>query len=199
MKKDIGLVSMVFLMGILMLGVGTKAFAEVNLGVNANAGIRADMKANLDQMKAERETFRQKLMTEKEDFRKDIAQRRSVFRERAQKMLTERFDMAVKVLESFQARIQSRIDKQKAEGKDTTAAQASLDAAKIKLTEAKAKIAEVKALIPDSDVKVTADIFANIKLGARDAKDLLKEVHQDMVTAITSLKANNDDNQGDDN
>ena len=58
------------------------------------------------------------------------------------------------------------------------------------------QVLEIKNLIPTTCENVTADVFEKVKIGARDAKDLLKEsreaLHQS-VKEIRALKDKDDD------
>ncbi len=179
----------------LMLSFGMRALAETNLGLNVNTsvkagniGVRADMKAQLDALKAERESFVQSVQAQKADFQKNILAERTAFRGRVEEMMKNRFVEAVRNLENLEARIQARVDLEKAAGKDTASAEAFLATAKTKLAAVKVQLASLQTLIPTTDTKVTADVFANIKIGAHSAKEALKEVHGALVEAIKSLK-----------
>ncbi len=181
----------------LMLGMAPNAFAQNGaLGGTLGTGVKTDrieartaMQANIEAMKANRATFVTDLQARKAEFQANITTRRTEFRGRTNEMLSQRFEVAVRNLERLHDRIVLRVEKADAEGRDTTDAKVALAKFQTDMATAKAKIAEVKALVPTTDEKVTADIFANIKLGARDAKDSLKLAHQDLVSAIISLKA----------
>ena len=104
-------------------------------------------------------------------------------------MISLGFESALKSLELAQSRVAVVIEKLNAAGVDTSVATDALNLSKSKLDEAKVKIAEVKALIPSTDEAVTAEVFEQIKLGARVAKDLLKESHENIKSAISALKS----------
>lgn len=93
-------------------------------------------------------------------------------------------------LDSLAARIQTRIGKIQAEGKDMTAASAKLVEAQKKIAEAKAELAKLKtanATMVASAKPATA--FANIK--NRSAKTVvvkIKEAHKALVDTITIMK-----------
>ena len=140
------------------------------------------------EIKDKKEEFKKEVKTQKEEFKKNIEQKKSDFRGKAQEMISKGFEEAVKNIESLQTRVATRIAKDKTASKDTTLAETSFANSKTKLDAAKLKIAEVKLLIPADDTKITADTFEKVKLGARDAKDLLKEAHQELVNAVKSLK-----------
>lgn len=200
------------MVGFLMLSLGTVASAQTTttsttvqtrtageLRTQERQTINTDRTALKQEIQAKRDAFKKDLRDQRDSFMKEVkilkaefqknnAQKKEEFRGRAQEMLSKEFDMAVRNLEALQARVASRISKEKLAGKDTTIEETALANSKIQLDAAKIKIAEVKALIPIDGAKITDDIFEKIKLGARDAKDLLKQVHQELIHAVTGLK-----------
>ena len=105
-------------------------------------------------------------------------------------MVAKRFEMVITQLEKFQTKVGEIIDKLEAEGKDTTLATEALDLSKQKLTDAKAKLLEVKNLIPDDGcANMTSEIFGQIKQGAREAKDLLKESREALHQAVKEIRS----------
>lgn len=154
--------------------------------------MRADIKDSdktPEERKTERETFKKEVEAKKIEFRANIKEKRTEFRMKAKEILVERFQNAIQKLEDIQARVASRIAKVKAEGKDITSAETALTNSKAKLEAAKAKLAEVKAILPSTDAEVTADLFEKIKVGTREAQDLLKESRSELKNAIDVLKA----------
>jgi hypothetical protein len=93
--------------------------------------------------------------------------------------LERRFGFYARRLTNIADRIQSRIDKVKATGKDTTAAQAKLDSARQALTQAttdgQAAIAALRAITPAP--------WAQQKDAFMAAKDLAKKARQEFVDA----------------
>lgn len=159
-----------------------------------------------ERMKKDQENFRANFMKEgksfgdevrmrKEEFRKFGADKRMEFWNNAKQMFSQRFDVAVTNLERVQVRVSALIDKSAAEGEDTGAATDYLNDSKSKLAEAKVKIAQIKALLPTDGEKVTPEVFEQIKLGAREAKNLLKESHYDLLQAVREIKNLNDDEE----
>jgi chromosome segregation ATPase len=139
-------------------------------------------------LKTERDAFKKEVETEKADFKAHLSEKRAEFRGHALEMVGKRFEALMNNITKLQVRVADRITKLKAAGNDTSKAEVSLALSKSKLADAQAKITAIKALIPTTDVKVTADTFSQIKLGANDAKNLLKEAHAALVDAITLLK-----------
>jgi hypothetical protein len=153
--------------------------------------IQTERQAFIEKMKSERDAFMTELKAKKEEWKAANSEKKEDFKNKAQKMIGERFEAAVTNLERFQTKISDLIEKLEAEGKNTEEAQSGLDMSKQKLSDAKTKIAEVKALIPTDGSKVTPEVFEKIKLLAREAKELLKESREylhDSIEAIKELK-----------
>ncbi len=153
---------------------------------------RAEIKAKQEEFKskidAERSAFKEEVEAKKAEFKANIAEKRSEFRAKAEEMMSKNFEAQTVNIERLQTRVSDEIEKLKAAGADTEKAVEYLAVSKQKLDEAKAKIAEVKALIPTTDSKVTVETFEKVKLGARDAKNLLKESHSNLVEALKTVK-----------
>ena len=200
--------NLIFYFALLGLLVSSVAFAELPFPAGAGKEMRTEAR---EQMKTSREEWRQNLKTERQAFLDDLKQRREAFitelkakkeewklanTERkamfcgaAQRMIGQRFEVAVRNLERFQTRMEELITKLNGEGKDTDAAEESLGQSKDKLDEAKDKIADIRDLIPGDCQSVTPEVWEQIKLGAREAKDLLKESHRYLVDTIQELKS----------
>ncbi|OGI75988.1 hypothetical protein A3C67_01310 [Candidatus Nomurabacteria bacterium RIFCSPHIGHO2_02_FULL_42_19] len=157
--------------------------------------VKTERRDFVEKLKTDREKFRSEVRIKKEEFRSASKERKAEFRSRAREMLSQRFEVVVANLEKIQARVGEIIEKLKADGKDTEDAESYLDLSEQKLEAAKDKVAEIKALIPDTDEKVTPEVFEQIKLLAREAKDLLKESHSALRDAIKEIK----DLRGEDN
>lgn len=211
MKKYIS-----FLLVAIMLGAGT-AYAESNSGSSDSLrpdreAVKAAMEARKElfktKMEEEREAFRQQLEEKRDAFRAEVETRREEFKnatremklkfwDGAKRMLGERFAVAVRNMERLQERVASIIEKLKEDGEDTGAAEEYLETSKDKLADAKSKVDEIKALIPESGEEITPEVFEQIKLKAREARDLIKESHNALKNAVRELKALRDDS-GDD-
>lgn len=142
-----------------------------------------------EQLRADREEFLAELKAKKEAWRTANTERKMMFCGAARNMIGRRFEVAVRNLERFQSRMEELIAKLNGEGKNTDAAEESLDQSKDKLGEAKEKIADIRDLIPENCQSVTPEIWEQIKLGAREAKDLLKESHRNLIDALRELKS----------
>lgn len=152
------------------------------------AKMESERKSFMQSLQSERTAFMAELKSKKEEFKSANQTRKEEFRANAEIMIGEKFDVAVIRLENIQTRVGNVIEKLKTDGKDTVSISESLQLSIQKLTEAKAKIAEIKTMIPDSGVKVTADVFEKIKLSARDAKNLLKESKEYLRQTINEIK-----------
>lgn len=211
MKKYLGL----FVLLAIALLVGTNVVSAETNSTGKNAGwnlkenvkrevkkpdikdgreaFRAEMKTKredfVSKLKTEREAFKTDLEARKEEWKKLNADRKRDFCGKAKEMTTRKFEVAITQLEKFQTRLGEIISKLKTDGKDTTLAQEALDLSKSKLADAKTKLAEIKALMPEGGCEnMTAETFEKIKLGAREAKDLLKESQENLRQALKEIK-----------
>jgi hypothetical protein len=225
MKKYIGFIALAGFM--FSLSLGSLAKAEDNgttnprpdfnntLGEKRDA-FRDDMKARreafvqstaverkafVDDLKAKRDAFMVELKAKKEEWKEANKDKKVKFCQGAREMLENRFRMAITQLEKHQSKVGEVIAKLKADLKDTSVAEAALSLSKQKLADAKAKLAEVKALVPEGGCEnMTPEIFEKIKLGAREAKDLLKESREALHEAIKAVKDLREENKdGDEN
>ena len=149
--------------------------------------MRSDREAFMQKLQADRDAFKVEIEKRKEEFKSATAAQKSEWRGRAQEMIGQRFEVAVRNLERMQGRVADVLEKLDADGKDTTDAENALDLSKQKLDDAKDKIEQIKDLLPDTGDKITTEIFAQIKLLAREAKDLLKESRNNLVQAIKEI------------
>lgn len=193
------------------------AFKEVNKAERdaLKAKFEAQRETFKTQIKTEKEAFVAKLKTEKEAFLAELKnkkeawktvteEKKAEFCEKAKETFSNKFTEAISKLESFQTRVAEAIVSLKADGKDTTAAEEALTLSKTKLADAKAKLAGIKDVVPETTcADMNADVFAQIKLQAREAKDLLKESKINLQTSIKELKTlrglETEDKSGDDN
>jgi len=139
-------------------------------------------------LKSDLGAFKEEVKVGKKEFKSAKPEKKAQFCKAAGNMVSQKFDSAVKNLESFQARLENVIKKLKADGKDTTLAEESLALSKSKLAEAKNKLTNLRALVPASCENVTADTFEQVKLASREVKNLLKEVKSDLQQAVRALK-----------
>lgn len=146
---------------------------------------KQELRSDIESKRAE---FKQKLETQKAEFKANMKDKQTEFRGKAKEILSSRFEAAVKTITNSQTRVSSVIEKLKAKGLDTAQAEVYLSDSKQKLSDAKTKLAEIRALVPDTDEKVTVDVWEKIKQGSNDVKNLIKESHQSLVEAIKVLK-----------
>jgi hypothetical protein len=151
------------------------------------AKMETERQAFLEKLKTERETFKTEIEKQKADFKLAKTEKKQEFLGKAQAMIAQRFEMAIQNLERIQAKVAEAIEKLETDGKDTSDATDALDLSKSKLADAKTKLAAIKALLPDSGEKITPEVFAEVKISAREAKDLLKESRSYLVTAIKEV------------
>ena len=152
--------------------------------------IKTERKAFTDDLKAKRVAFMAEVKAKKDEWRAAKTDAKKRFCEAANNMVTRKFEMAISQLEKFQTRVGEIIAELEADDKNTTLATESLNLSKQKLEEAKTKLADLKELIPEGGCEnMTSEIFGNIKLGAREAKDLLKESREALHQTIKEIKS----------
>jgi len=152
------------------------------------AKIEAERLAFNQTLKTEREAFKAEVGKLKEDWKSNNAEKKAKFCAGATEMTTKKFANVTSKLEEVGTKIEGEITALKEGGKDTSNAESSLDFGKQKLAEAKTKLLEIKALVPADCANMTADTFEKIKLGARDAKNLLKESRESFRAAVKEIK-----------
>lgn len=151
--------------------------------------LQTERKAFVDDLKTKRGAFMTEVKAKKEEWKTARTEARVAFCEKAKEMITKRFEFAITQLEKHQTRVGEIIVQLNTDGKDTTLATESLNLSKQKLADAKTKLSEVKALIPEGGcTNMTSEIFGKIKLGAREAKDLLKESREALRQAVKEIK-----------
>jgi len=155
--------------------------------------LKEQFKENRDTLKAELKTkleaFKAEVKAKKEEFKNQSQELKEKFRQNAQNIIGERFLTAVTNIEKAQSKVGDLISKLEGESKDTGDAKTYLEDSKAKLADAKSKLDQVKNLLPASGVEVSAEDFEKIKIGAREAKDILKESHQALMQAVQELRS----------
>jgi DNA repair exonuclease SbcCD ATPase subunit len=103
--------------------------------------------------------------------------------------MVRRYEAAILRMQKLGDRIQSRIEKARAAGRDVTQAQAALDQARSQWSQAKGTLEEVRGklegVLGAGDPKAA---FQEVKSLLGTMKGQLKSVHQALVEAITTLK-----------
>lgn len=128
-----------------------------------------------------------------QDQRKEL---RARLDEKRKMQISNHFGRMVKRLEAaldrqskLGERIQSRIDKAKANGKNVTKAQTALDKAKVMWQDAKKALDDAKAkfetLLASDDPKT---VFKEVQTLIGTARDKIKGVHAAFVDAVKALK-----------
>ncbi|OGI65307.1 hypothetical protein A3A95_03295 [Candidatus Nomurabacteria bacterium RIFCSPLOWO2_01_FULL_39_18] len=172
-------------------------------GVQWREEMKTRREVFLSSLKSSRETFLAELKSRKEEWKTTRAELKKMFCQKVEEIITRRFEVVIAQLERFQGKVGEIIDKLESDGKDTTLAEEALDLSRAKLADAKAKLAETKGLVPDDCSDMTPELFGKIKLGIREAKDLLKESREALHQAIQEIKnlrvedaQDNDENGG---
>lgn len=148
-------------------------------------------------IKNDRESFLAELKTKKEAWKAEKAEKKQEFCSNAKEMIGKRFETVIKQLEVFQTRVEDSIKKLEVEKKDTKLAKDALALSISKLKDAKIKLAEIKKLVPEICTDVTPETFEKIKIGAREAKNLLKESREYLHTAVAEIKILRNENKND--
>jgi hypothetical protein len=96
------------------------------------------------------------------------------------------FNATVERLEKLIERIESRIAKVKADGKDTSVSEGFVAQAKAHLSEAKTSIARFASI--DLSADKAKENFSAVKEVAREVKEHIKEAHKALSEAVRALK-----------
>lgn len=152
-------------------------------------GLTEERKAFIEKMKSERESFMQELKTKREAFRQATLEQKNEFCSKAKRAWGERFGMSINALEKIQDRVEGIIEKFTADEKNTEKAEEYLELSREKSDAAKEKLKNTKAELPTDCSKLTPEDYEKIKLGTREAKDLLKESREYLHQAIGELKS----------
>lgn len=151
--------------------------------------IKTERDAFKEKLKTERDTFLAELKAKKEEWKNTREDKKLQFCEKAKEAFSGKFTQAIAKLGEFQTRVSGVITKLEADGKDTTRAEEALALSKTKLAEAKTKLDAIKNVVPENSCEnMTPELFEQIKLQAREAKDLLKESKNYLHDSIKELK-----------
>lgn len=142
-----------------------------------------------ENVQQKREQVREQVQQKREQVRERLAEKRKQLIRDHFKRMMKRFDAALERLKKIGERIQSRIDKAKANGKDVASAQTALDRAKASWQEAKSAVDDIKgkleSVLSADDPKAA---FKDVQNLIEAARDKIKAAHAAMVDAITALK-----------
>src|SRR3989344_1285713 len=150
--------------------------------------IISERKANTSEIRDQRKDLieaRKASSTEIRDQRKD--QRKELARGHLV-AITRRYEIAVKQFENLAGRIQSRIDKMKTAGADTSSAESALGTALSIIAQLKADAQALKDAILQIDSGTdTRTIRAQIETAVRKASASVKAAHKALQTAVKAL------------
>jgi len=194
------------------LSVFAPVYAHDVLGNQDSAHVRLEMlrekrQEKLDQLANERQEKLQKLQQKKDELREKIATKQAELRTRTVSRIKEvflkilqRMETALGRLDKVADRIATRIDKLKAEGVDTTAAETQLAEAEQLGSDAGAAIdsaqGAVEAIDPDSST--VRDAVMSAKEAIMGAKQALKNYHKALMETVRELKLAKDSGEGSD-
>lgn len=147
---------------------------------------KENIKANVQER---RENIKENAQERRTAVRENVAERRkAIIRNHFNRMM-KRLEAALERGKKLGDRIQSRIEKAKANGKNTAKAQTALDKARAAWQEAKAALEEAKSklegVLSSTDPKAAFKEVHDLVVKARDK---IKAVHAALVDAVTALK-----------
>jgi chromosome segregation ATPase len=195
-QKNIFIIPALILMATFLSIPGGYARAE-----DGTAGeIRKDFQEKREELQSEMKDKKEALKTEFKDKRENLRERfRKDISERVRKefeMMTKRFNAAIERLDRLGDRIDSRIAKIKAAGKDTTDAEKSVSDARAKIEQAKLDIAKLPGLInqvlttSSSTASTTPPTgqFKEVRNLADTIRQELKDAHKLFNDAIRKIR-----------
>lgn len=173
---------------------------------NAATGTRRDiMKGAIEDRKelqkeiqGDRTQMREELKTKREEVRGEIKERKAALKDRIKDALKERLGTAIgrlnkatKQFDGLTTRIQTRIDKLKGAGVDTSTAETALASATALITTAKADITALESLVntasSNADDTATESIKAQIKTALEKATASIKAAHEGLKVTTQEL------------
>ena len=185
-----------FTIVILLVAVATPAFAQVNVRADLRADMEAkreekmasstdrrlELKANVEERKTEMRVnaeVRKASSTERRvEMQRGLAKRKADHTARVLAATVER-------LEKIIARIESRIEKIKANGGATAESEGFIALAKADLSEAKAGIALFVSVDLSSDK--ASENFERVRALAQEIKEHIRSAHQNLMKALRAL------------
>ncbi len=162
-------------------------FGSGKNGVKAGAGLNAQLRVNLPQVKeraaSNGESLGQKIRKEvKLDIANGEKPKKEAVRVLVREKMIDRFSLLINDFSQIVGRIKSRAEKMKQKGLDVSAEEALVSKAEADIVAAKNFLAEIK-------VKVEANAsFQDIKRSVVSMKDSLKETHKYLIEAVLGLK-----------
>lgn len=186
--------------GILIAAPAFSAFAALE-------GLKARVQKQREKLQERIQERRENVIEKREEQKSNAQEKRENIQEKRQEAkqrlvekrkqniraffgrMAKRFEAALEREKKLGERIQSRLDKAKANGKDIVQAQAALDRAKTAWQEAKAVLENAKGKLEGmlaSDDPKTA--FDQIRSLVESARDKIKDAHAAYVDVIAALK-----------
>lgn len=105
--------------------------------------------------------------------------------------VSNRMEASIKRLSNIAERLESRINKMKAEGKNIGEAEASLQQARLRISEAQLKIGGIDS---DTYAFVTSEkpkeTWLGLKETYKETREFISQAHKDLVTTVGHLKGN---------
>ena len=148
-----------------------------------------NVKERREERKENAEERRENLQEKRQEAKQRLAEKRKQIIRAQFNRMVKRFEAALEREKKLEERIKSRLDKARANGKDTVQAQAVLDGATVAWRDAKAALEEAKSKLAgmlDSDDPKTA--FAEVRSLVESIRDKIKTVHASYVDVISALK-----------
>lgn len=152
---------------------------------------RQEIRSNVSE---KREELKSKIEDKKEEIKLKFQQKRT----EVAKAIIERQTKHADSLDSIIARIQTRLDTLKSQGKDTTAAQTELDNAKSSLAGALISITNSTDILNSITVDNIATEFPKLKQSIRDTHQKLVATQQTLRKSINEAKKISDPQEKDD-
>lgn len=162
--------------------------------------VREEFQARLREFQAKREALRQELEEKRvrfqeerkarvEELKKKVGEKRAERIEQFFQKMLEKFNAAIERLKRFADRIEERINRAEANGRDVTDAKSKLLTAREKIVDAEKALEDAKAkyteATKDPDFKAA---FKKVREIVHGVVAKLKEAHAALVDVITTLK-----------
>lgn len=167
---------------------------------------REEMASRTEAVREQMEERRENMASRTEAVREQIAERREALSERTRNRvlaladnISQKMLAAIDRLEQIIGRFETRLVALEARGIDGTAAQAKLDEAKDSLTTAKRIVNdEVNNLVDQTvDSENPRETWRAARTAFSEAREAIKDAHQDLREALALLKAAVADTEGD--
>lgn len=158
-----------------------------NIRLDERKDVRMEKKEDIKDLRASTTAEMRANQSERKDTRDRM--RENVFKIRRD-AIVKQFNISISNLKNIASRIQTRIDKIRAEGKDVSASIALLATANIKLTKAQADVAVVANMLPPmtTNASSTGEIdLAKPRLAAETAQKSIQDAREAIRKTVLSL------------